>query len=136
MSSATEERRKIEEEIKQKQKRLNELDRIAGSTTSQKAETSISKFAMYAFFANILIAILATFAWASLDSINLSGTLKTVMIATSIFSFICLVIDAFVIFNKYKNFSSFFTGFVIVINLPSFVLAIALLSLSGGYWWW
>ena len=135
MSSATEERRKIEEEIRQKQNRLKELDKISGKTTIVKNETSISKFALWAFFANIMIAVLAIYAWASLDSLNLSGTIKTVMIATSIFAFICLIIDAFVIFNKYKDFSSFFTGFVIVVNLPSFALAIGLIALGGGYWW-
>ena len=134
MSSASEERRKIEEEIRQKQKRLNELDKLENGSKSQKA-SSISTFALYAFIANIMIVILSTYAWASLDSANLSGTLKTIMIATSIFSFACLVINAIVIFNRYKNFSSFFTGFVIVINLPSFLLAIILIALSGGIWW-
>ena len=134
MSSASEERRKIEEDIRKKQARLNELDRIENKNSKLKEMSGISKFALWAFFANIMIAILAIFAWSSLDSANLDGSAKTVMILTSIFTFICLIIDAIVIFNKYKNFSNFVTGFIIVINLPAFALAIVLMSMGG--WWW
>ena len=134
MSSASEEKRKIEEEIRQRQKRLNELDRIDGKTTRVQEMTGISKFALWAFFANILIAVLAVFAWGSFNSLNLEGSAKTVVALTSIFSFICLVIDAVVVFNKHKNFSNFVTGFIIVINLPAFALAFILLSMSS--WWW
>ena len=134
MSSASEEKRKIEEEIRQKQNKLKELERMENADSKSQRMTGIAKFAIWAFFANILIAILAVYAWGSLDSIGSDGSAKTVMVLTAIFSFVCMVIDSIVIFNKYKDFSNFVTGFIIVINLPAFALAIVLVSMGG--WWW
>ena len=75
MSSASEEKRKIEEEINQK---LNELSKLENKENAEKS-TRIKRFAKEGFFINLFITLAALACYVLIDwSVVKSGFVKTI----------------------------------------------------------
>lgn len=120
MSSASEEKRKIEEEINQK---LKELDKIENKENAEKS-TRIKKFAKEGFTTNIIITIMALLSYVIIDwTVAKATAMRPILIVTISFSFFCVIVD-FIAFclKREKKLSDFFTGFIIFINIPAFLL--------------
>ena len=129
MSSAVEERRKIEEEIKERKQKLAELDKQENKT-KHNSGYGFEKYLTFCVAGNIILAVM----FVCFLFINTS---KTVFIISMIFLadvVLALIVDGIAIKNyKPKSLSNGKIAFLILLNLPATIIT----SFAWIFpWWW